>query len=398
MAGPHRLSTALTALALGLLTAGCPKSTEGLELYPRFTPDPSYATPGPEKVEVRYLGVGGYYVRRGKDSLLFAPSFTNPPIWAMSPANAIEADTGLIDRCLKKALTEDELKGVEFILVGHAHYDHLMDVPWVMRRHAPKAIALGSRTMRHTLAGAGLARRTLVVDGCAAPRSGAMGRWIYNRERTVRVLAIESEHSPHFWIFKLMTGHYTVDRTTLPRTGSGWKEGQTYAYLVDFLDKDTGRVDFRIHFQDAASREGYGFVPPAAKEGHPRVDLAITCVGAHASVEDYPGPFLRDAKPRHIVLGHWEDFFGNQQCGEEQDPEPLVARLAEPTRFLSLVKDTAPDVPQFMPYPYSTLHFPRAPEEAGDVRASAEACPTRPGELPELSTPVESVLDATPRF
>jgi len=214
------------------------------------------------------------------------------------------------------------------------------------------------------------------------------------------VLAIESEHSPHWWIFKLMTGRYTVDRTSLPRTAGGWKEGQTYAYLVDFLDPQTGRVDFRIHFQDAASREGYGAVPEAAKVDHPRVDLAITCVGAHASVADYPKPILRNAEPRHIVLGHWEDFFGNQQCREEKDPEPLVARLARPTEFLSLVKESAGDVPQFMPIPYSTLYFPLAPKEPKATKrpGDAEKCPTRPGELPKLATPVESVLDATPSF
>lgn len=398
MAGLHRLSGAVAALALGLLTAGCPIPTKGLKLYPAHLPDPSYATPGPEKVEVRYLGVGGYYVRRGTDSILFAPSFTNPSIVALNPANAIQSDTRLVDRCLKKSMSEEELKQLEFILVGHAHYDHLMDVPWVMLQHAPRAKALGSRTMRHTLAGAGLARRTLVVDECAAPRTGAMGRWIYNEAETVRVMAIESEHSPHWWLVKLMTGRYTVDRTTLPRTAFGWKEGQTYAYLVDFLDKRTKRVDFRIHFQDAASRAGYGAVPEGAKAGHPRVDLAITCVGAHASVADYPEPILRNAEPRHIVLGHWEDFFANQQCGEQKDPEPLVARLAQPTEFLSLVEAGARDVPQFMPIPYSTLHFPPAPRGTDAPSGDVATCPTLPGQLPEMNPPVESVLDATPRF
>ena len=145
MAGLHRLSGAVAALALGVLTAGCPKSTEGLNLYPQYLPDPSYGTKDPGKVEVRYLGVGGYYVRRGTDSVLFAPSFTNPAFEALLPANAIQSDTQLVDRCLKKAVTEEELKGVEFILVGHAHYDHLMDVPWVMKKHAPNAAAPGSQ-------------------------------------------------------------------------------------------------------------------------------------------------------------------------------------------------------------------------------------------------------------
>lgn len=396
MAGLHRLQGLAVVLTLALLTAGCPKSTEGLELFKGATTHPQFGTPGDAKVEVRYLGVGGFYVRRGEDSILFAPSFTNPSFSALLSNDAIQSDPERVDACLKKAVSEEELAKLGFILVGHAHYDHLMDVPWVMRKHAPKAIALGSRTMRHILAGAGLADRTLVVDGCAAPRTGAMGRWIYNDKGTIRVLAIESEHSPHLWKAKLMTGYYTVDRTTLPRTGLGWKEGQTYAYLVDFLTPD-GQVDFRIHFQDAASRDGYGAVPAAAKEGDVRVDLAITCVGASQTVVDYPTPFLRNAQPRHVVLGHWEDFFGNVQCGEGKDPDPLVVRLAEPRAFIEHVKAYESSVPYLMPYPYSTMYFPRSPEPH-KAPSEGDKCPTRPGQLPKVKVPVESVLDATPRF
>jgi L-ascorbate metabolism protein UlaG (beta-lactamase superfamily) len=38
------------------------------------------------------------------------------------------------------------------LLVGHAHYDHLLDVPRILQTHAPQAKVYGSKTMGHILA------------------------------------------------------------------------------------------------------------------------------------------------------------------------------------------------------------------------------------------------------
>jgi hypothetical protein len=378
------------ACGLGLLSSGCPSSTTGLNIYaePRAAPAPTGT------VEVQYLGVGGYLVRRGEDALLFAPSFTTPGFSKLHPAAELQSDEALVRRCLEQR-AKANLENVEFILVGHSHYDHLLDVPAVMKHHAPRALTLGSRTTRHILAGADLSGRTLVVDECAAGRDGSAGRWIYNAKRTVRVLAIESEHSPHVGNYKLMGGHYRADLKELPRRAFDWKEGQTYAYLVDFLSPE-GRVDFRIHYQDAASREGYGDIPEAVHEDHPFVDLAITCVGASNTVEGYPGPFLDKAKPRAIVLGHWEDFFGEQTC-EEEDKTAQVVRLADVPAFRERVeRHKPPEAKVLMPALYSRMFFPSVAPPEASAAPPPQRCPVRPGAFPWRDPPARWVLDGFP--
>ena len=45
------------------------------------------------------------------------------------------------------------LAAVHAILVGHSHYDHLMDVPLIARRYVPNATIYGSLTTKRILMG-----------------------------------------------------------------------------------------------------------------------------------------------------------------------------------------------------------------------------------------------------
>jgi L-ascorbate metabolism protein UlaG (beta-lactamase superfamily) len=375
----------LPLFSVAVLLTGCPSSTKGLNIYRGETTHP-LVTKDPGEVEVTYLGVGGYVIRRGGDALMFAPSFTNPGFLQL--LYGLKTDEALVNRCMQKRPQGVEVGDVQWILVGHAHYDHLMDVPHVMRQHTPDAKVLGSRTARHLLAAEGLSERSVVVDTCAA-EGGRMGKWLYNEKRTMRVLAIKSEHSPHWECIKLMGGHYKKDQTELSRTAFGWKEGQTYAYVVDFLDPPGENVVFRVHYQDAASTYPLGAVPEAAKEGYPRVDLAITTVGAYQSAgRFYPGLLLKNAQPRYIVLGHWEDFFDNQQC-DGTDAEPKVVRLADIREFISRVERHKPaDAQCVLPNPYTTMYLPTSSSSPQSISAlPAGECLVRPGELPPDPAP-----------
>ena len=62
-------------------------------------------------------------------------------------------------------------RGHPRILVGHAHYDHLMDVPFFMDR-APQATVYGSTSTRNVLAGYGslYAGRSMPSTSRAATR------------------------------------------------------------------------------------------------------------------------------------------------------------------------------------------------------------------------------------
>jgi L-ascorbate metabolism protein UlaG (beta-lactamase superfamily) len=347
--------SSLLALSLCLL-AGCATTTTTLPLY-RGRPGEPFAQPPAQGgwVEVTYLGVGGYVVRRGSDALLFAPSFSNPDLISIAFARA-EPNQRKVDQCMQGVPIGD----VEWVITGHSHYDHLLDVPYIMKRYAPNAKLVAPPTASHMLAAVLPEERILRQVGDSADSAERPGQWIYNCRRTVRVMPLKSEHSSHFCGIKLLrTGTYSKDLEALPRSNFlGWKEGETYAYLVDFLNPTDGSVDFRIHYQDAASRPPRGFAPEEILQHPPAVDLAILCTGAYTESRGYPDDLLRTLNPRHVLLGHWENFFGNACRGEQRVLFTMGTGRVQ--RLIQRVEENAPGAKWILPSLPSRMYLPKA--------------------------------------
>jgi hypothetical protein len=248
-----------------------------------------------------YLGVGGWIFQRGADQVVAAPLFTNPSFLRTGLAE-VRSDTSGVNR----SMAPYDVSGAAAILVGHAHYDHLLDVPQVARRHAPRARILGSRVTRNTLGTwSGVADRVTEVDSLAADAE-TQGRWI-ELTPTLRVLPLRSHHAPHFDGYTLYKGTTDHPLEEEPRWASEWLDGPSYAFLVDFLDSD-GSVAFRIYYQDAVAAPPRGFAPEALMAERP-VDVAIFVPATFDQVDWHPEAFVENLRPRWVILGHWENFF-----------------------------------------------------------------------------------------
>jgi len=343
-----RLKVLCCSVIAGLLT-GCTTSVNDLavhhdsELVLQLVEKLSLVSED-KKLNIQYLGVGGYLFQYGEDSIMTAPSFTNPSLINVTLPLPIEPNTDLVDKLLPA-----HVKQAEFILVGHAHYDHLMDVPYIMQQHMPTAKAVGSTTMTNIVTAVIDDKRLLDITDYAADGQQP-GRWIYNRNSTIRFMPIKSDHAPHFMGIKVMSGKYEQALTELPTTAYGWKEGQTYAYVIDFLDSQQQPI-YRIHYQDAASNSPDGLMPVMADTK--AVDMAILCVAAFHQVNDYPEAILQQTQPQKIVLGHWEDFFGNNSIENQNKPVRGV-RMTNIDDFIQRVEAVkAEDAKWLLPLPFS---------------------------------------------
>jgi L-ascorbate metabolism protein UlaG (beta-lactamase superfamily) len=262
----------------------------------------------PDPVRLVYLGSGGWIMQHRDEMVMAGPLFSNPGIFKTGILG-IRSDTAVVNEYMTGYDSTYDVSRTSAILVGHAHYDHLMDVPQVARRFAPEAEIVASRTSRNILGTwSGVGDRVRVVnDGAGDQRT--TGEWLRYGERT-RVMALRSHHAPHFDGYTLYRGTRETPMTEEPSWATDWVEGRTFAFLVDFMSPtDPDSVAFRIYYQDAVAPPPAGFAPDEVVRERP-VDVAILVPATFDQVDWHPEAFIENLRPRSAILGHWEDFFG----------------------------------------------------------------------------------------
>ena len=314
------------AMLLVLMIAGCAPALSPLR--PTSAPaavqlcDRSACS---DSVQVTYLGVSGFLIRAGESALLTGPSFTHRSLFPIIFGLTIRSDTSLVDR----RLASTPLGDVSAILIGHSHYDHLLDVPYIARTKATRARILGSATMAHILAGDSILSRSgrvmAVTD--SAGTAWTPGHWIYLDGGRLRVMPLASSHARNWWYFTLAPGKAKSDYKHLPRTAWGWRMGEAYSYLIDVLAPDS-TPRFRVFYQDAASQPEHVLLPPLAMRDRRDVDLAVVCIGNYGKVRSYPELLIAAQHPRWVILGHWENFFKGPFDSVAVVPRTNTERLA----------------------------------------------------------------------
>ncbi|HEU0036787.1 MAG TPA: hypothetical protein VFQ53_39525 [Kofleriaceae bacterium] len=328
---------------VSVLAVGCgssPPSTQDPDAPPGTGPDaPAEVAP----LEVHALGVQGFVLHHGSDTILTAPMFTRQSTFEVGLNLPLPSDTGAVEA----GLATVPLGDLRAIVSGHAHYDHFIDVPHILAM-APGSVVYTNLTGRNILAAlapdrpAGctntpaqpLARsRVIALDdalaskvdytNCPAQRpAGAPleGSWIDVPGSHVRIMAFCSMHPDQIGPFHFGEGSIDSEQCELPAAASGWLEGQTLAFLIDFLD-DAGTPTFRVYYQDAPTNAPLGEVPPTllAERG---VDLALLCVGSNDAVDNQPTNAIANLQPRFVFSGHWEDFF--RSTSDPIQPIPLL--------------------------------------------------------------------------
>ncbi len=304
-----------------------------------------------EGLEIRYLGTGGWLLRFEDSVVLTAPFYTNSGL-SEAVFGPIRSDTALVGDSLP------DVSEADAILVGHAHYDHLLDVPYVARVRARRATIYGSRTTKNILAGdPDLLPERVVALNELAGTSASPGVWVPVPDSRVRIMALESGHAPHFQGIELYVGTVDEPLSALPDRAEGWVGGQTLAFLIDFLDA-SGQVAFRVHYQDSAASAPLGLIPELPVDQRAPVDVAILCTPSFSEVRDYPEAIILNTRPRVALLGHWENFF------EAPGAKPRSVFLTDVEEFQSRLERVLPNTSVWR-LPHRGERFTIAPSGAG---------------------------------
>jgi hypothetical protein len=314
-------------------------------------------------ISVTFLGVSGLLIEHRGRVLLTAPFFSNPSLTMVRPritrllrsTPRISSDTSLIERLLPRSADR-----ATTILVGHGHYDHLMDVPYIATRRAIISRIFGGPSVRHMLMGDSALRsnggqRVVAISLGEAGSKNRRGVWYYTTDSAYRFMALVAGHAPTYRALKnsyLFTpGSVDADLDSLPHTAAEWKLGEPYAYLIDVLSDDRKATVFRIYFQDAPSEPPLGF-PPTEVLAERAVDLAVLCGATSSNVSNAPDSLLKVLRPSQVIVAHWEDFFRQQTLPIQPSPGTELGELRE-----SLTKSLPPSVPWVLPLPQTTFRF-----------------------------------------
>lgn len=218
-------------------------------------------------IHFRWLGAAGIELSYGSESLvseslLIDPFFTRPPFWRLW-FGRVASNPALIPASLPRC---------DHILVSHAHYDHLMDVPTIA--HRTQARVVGSSNTCALLRICGLNNAQILK---ARPGDKLeLGRF------NVEVLAARHSHAPGF-----SPGRVGTDL-------------QTPLRLRDYvMDED---FSFLIQLPGLRLLNWCGVGQGPAPQADVLFLVPSTLPGFYESL-------LTSVQPRLIIPVHWDDIF-----------------------------------------------------------------------------------------
>jgi L-ascorbate metabolism protein UlaG (beta-lactamase superfamily) len=287
------------------------------------------------RVRLRWLGVSSWVFSCGEAAVVVDPFFSRPSLGAVVLSLALPrlARPLAYDASRIREVLPDLPDATRIVLVTHAHYDHLLDIPYyVARPHAGCLLFGGSPTALNLLRGfPQVPEHTWEAKDGSGIRVG-----------NVRVTAFATDHAPQVFGLCLMTGNVDTAPGAPPQTAGDYREGQTFGYLVDFMDGDA--VAARIFVNGAASSTAGAASLRAhhALIGEHTVDVAVLCVPGWDQVDGYPSSVLDVLRPRVVVTSHFDNFFRRYRAGQDprtdMDFVPL-ARYAGFVRTLRRLQD-----------------------------------------------------------
>lgn len=219
-------------------------------------------------------------------------------------------------------LVREHVGHPELVLVSHAHWDHLADVPHIARTTGARVV--GTETTYHLLVASGVdpGQVSVVKGGEVLDFGGGL---------TVEVVASLHSRNKKYSYFAPGTLH--APPATPPRTISDLPEGDTLAFLV--TAGSGGPSAFLMGASDFCERAARGLRP----------DLAMVAVPAGTATHDYVPRLLRALdRPGVVVPVHWDNFEEPLTAPPRRDPSmDLDAFVAQVRRSSPASRIVVPD-------------------------------------------------------
>ncbi len=262
-----------------------------------------------QPVKLRWLGVAGFTIEAGDSVLVLDPYLSRPGLLRCLFCRYRPNPEVLAPWLLPDGPTP-ELGRAGLILVGHSHFDHLGDVPWIASQTGARIA--GTRTTAAISEGYGADPARLLE---LAPGDETS-------EGVFDVRAVASEHA------RVLFGKVPLDGevSEVPKAPChvlSFKMGGAIGYLI--THRPSG---LRLFTLSSAGLDRQALPGVLADGG--RIDVLLPAIAGRA--EGYAELLVKHLRPRWVVPHHFDNFFvglDDPDAGTPIDPEDLAAFEAE---------------------------------------------------------------------
>jgi L-ascorbate metabolism protein UlaG (beta-lactamase superfamily) len=261
--------------------------------------------PGGSGVNFKWFGTDGWEISFGSKTILFDPWFSRFDSGFLTgkfnPNATLPLDEALINQHVKKA---------DQILIGHGHWDHMADVPYIAKK--TNAMVIGSETHANVMRAAGVAEGKIVqVKG---------GEYMQFDGYTIEVFP--GIHSMGPTKKHAVPGH--LFQVPAPPTKiADMPEGDSLIYLITVGGK------FRIFLMSTAN-----YIERAITGLKP--DVALVASIFSNQIHDFTPRLLKALNyPRILLPTHWDNF----EAPYNEPPRDLRDTFGDPANLDLWVKD-----------------------------------------------------------
>lgn len=235
-------------------------------------------TPRGEPVEVRWLGTAGFALEHQGHVVLIDPYLTRASL-ARCVLAPLRPDLATLARLVPRA---------DAIVVGHTHFDHVLDVPALARLTGARVFGSRSAVALCHLEGVAADRVTCVEPGPGErPTEVEVGPF--------RLRFAPSVHSRMLFGRVAFPGDIADCDAVVPLRAERYRCGAVFSVEIEVA----GRRLLHVGSADLVE-QGLG-----ARD----VDLLLLCVAGWTSTPRLVERVAGALAPRAVLLSHWDDFF-----------------------------------------------------------------------------------------
>jgi L-ascorbate metabolism protein UlaG (beta-lactamase superfamily) len=232
-----------------------------------------------QRVTFKWLGTSGFVLADNRTTLIFDPAITRIPLYDFLPFRTVKSDSSEVDFWMNKC----GIQSVQGTFVNHAHTDHVIDAPYVVKKFGGKLY--GSSSVVNVGLGQGLIQSQ--VQQIKTGQAWKIGDFT--------ITPFVTPHAPHFLDVMLMDGNI---EKPLPTPTSAWNYhvGETHSFLIthpsgSILFQAIGRVEDNDILKNT------------------KADVLLLTIANRTSSEQLIQKRLLPSKAKIVIPLHYDNFF-----------------------------------------------------------------------------------------